>query len=132
MTSANSSGLPPALWPLDYQPRTRLVFGLDTLDRAGELAVQLGATKVLLVTDPGLVKAGHAARLQQVIQRSGLEPIIFDQVHENPTTQDVDRCLAIARAGAVDLLVALGGGSAMDTAKGCNFLLTNGGRMQDY
>ncbi len=44
----------------------------------------------------------------------------------------MNRCLAIARAGQVDLIVGLGGESAMDTAKGCNFLITNGGRVQDY
>src|SRR5262249_55471334 len=88
--------------------------------------------RVLLVTDPGLVKAGHARRLQELLERCGLSTILFDQVRENPTTRDVDACLAVARGDDVDLLVALGGGSAMDTAKGCNFLLTNGGQVRDY
>jgi alcohol dehydrogenase len=57
---------------------------------------------------------------------------VFDSVHPNPTTEDVDRGLAIARAAEIDLLVGLGGGSSMDCAKGINFLLTNGGRIQDY
>src|SRR5882672_6856380 len=48
------------------------------------------------------------------------------------STRDVDICLAVARAARVDAIVGLGGGSSMDTAKGCNFLLTNGGRIQDY
>jgi alcohol dehydrogenase len=53
-------------------------------------------------------------------------------VRENPTTGDVDACLAVARGAAIDTIIGLGGGSSIDTAKGCNFLLTNGGRMQDY
>jgi len=56
----------------------------------------------------------------------------FDRVEENPSTRCVDACLETARRGAVDAIVGLGGGSSMDTAKGCNFLLTNGGRMRDY
>jgi alcohol dehydrogenase len=58
--------------------------------------------------------------------------VVFDRVHENPTTRDVDDCVAVARAAGIDSLIGLGGGSSLDTAKGCNFLLTNGGRMQDY
>ena len=53
-------------------------------------------------------------------------------MRENPTTADVDACLNAARDAGIDGIVGLGGGSSMDTAKGCNFLLTNGGRMQDY
>jgi alcohol dehydrogenase len=87
---------------------------------------------VLLVTDPGLVRAGHAGRVQDLCAKAGLDVAVFDRVRENPTTADVDACLAVARAHAADLIVGLGGGSSMDTAKGTNFLLTNGGRMQDY
>ena len=56
----------------------------------------------------------------------------FERVTENPTTEVVDDCVAVARQEQSDFLVGLGGGSSMDTAKGCNFLLTNGGRMEDY
>jgi alcohol dehydrogenase len=66
------------------------------------------------------------------LEAAGLHVEIYDQVRENPTTADVDRCVAIARECGADLLIGLGGGSSMDTAKGCNFILTNGGRMHDY
>jgi len=116
----------------DWHARTRVVFGAGSAGRAGELARELGGQRVLLVTDPGIVKAGHAKRVQNAIEQAGLNVTVFDRVHENPTTRDVDECLAAARAARPDLIVAVGGGSSMDTAKGCNFLLTNGGRMQDY
>jgi alcohol dehydrogenase len=87
---------------------------------------------VLLVTDPGIVRAGHAARVRQALEQAGLSVILYDQVRENPTTRDVDLCLGVAREAGIDLIVGLGGGSSMDTAKGCNFLLTNGGQMKDY
>jgi alcohol dehydrogenase len=116
----------------DHQPRTRLIFGPNSVDRVGELARELGAKNVLLVTDPGIVAAGHAERAQQSLKTAGLQIAVFDRCRENPTTRCVEDCLAVARAAGVDAIAGLGGGSSMDTAKGCNFLLTNGGRMQDY
>ena len=128
------NGLPQfsTLAPFDHQPRTRLVFGVNCVERAGELARALPASKVLLVTDPGIVAAGHAERVQRFLEKAGLRVSVFDQSEENPTTRCVDTCLQIAKKSGIDAFVAVGGGSSLDTAKGCNFLLTNGGRMQDY
>src|ERR1043166_10119837 len=120
---------PSVLPSFDYQPRTRLLFGLNSVERAGELARGLGAKVVLVVTDPGIVTAGHADRVEHILQSCGLGVLVFDEVHENPTTRDVEKCLIVAKSAGVDTIVGLGGGSSMDTAKGCNFLLTNGGRV---
>jgi hypothetical protein len=111
----------------DWQPRTRVIFGANSVERVGELARELG-TRPLLVTDPGLVKAGHADLVRRLLPSA----VVYDQCRENPTTRDVAACLEVAQAGKVDSIVALGGGSSLDTAKGCNFILTNGGQMQDY
>ena len=116
----------------DYQPRTRVVFGVNSIERVGELAKSLAARRVLLVTDPGIVSAGHAGRVQALLEAAGMMVTCFDQARENPTTQCVERCVGIAREATIDTIVGLGGGSSMDTAKGCNFILTNGGRMKDY
>jgi len=116
----------------DSQPRTRLIFGAHSAERVGLLARELGARCVLVVTDPGIVTAGHAQRVEHSLQAAGLGVVMYDRVRENPTTKDVEHCLLVARQAGIDLFVGLGGGSSMDTAKGCNFLLTNGGRMQDY
>jgi len=116
----------------DYCPETRLVYGKGASARIGELARELGAGRVLLVTDPGIVAAGHAEQVVKTLEACGLVLTIFDEVHENPTTCDVDHCVKVAAAADIDTIVGLGGGSSLDTAKGCNFLLTNGGRMQDY
>ncbi len=121
-----------ALAPFDYQPRTRLVFGVDSVDRVGEFAKELGAKSVLLVTDRGIVAAGHAARVTQILEGLGMSVACFDEVQENPGTQCVERCVEVARRSRTDTIIGLGGGSSMDTAKGCNFIFTNGGRMQDY
>jgi alcohol dehydrogenase len=116
----------------DHRPRTRLVFGAGTVDRAGVLARELGATRVLLVTDAGLIRAGHASHVERALAAEGLPFFTFGSVRENPTTRDVEDCVQAARSAKADLIIGLGGGSSMDTAKGCNFLFTNGGRMADY
>jgi alcohol dehydrogenase len=116
----------------DYQPRTRLIFGVNCIERIGELVCELGAKRVLVVTDHGIVTAGHALRVEHLLQAAGLGVVLFDQVQENPTTRCVDNCLAVARSAGIDTIIGLGGGSSLDTAKGCNFLLTNGGRIHDY
>lgn len=134
MTQPNSSAGKEArtLTPFDFDPRTRVVFGSGTVERLGELAREAGGRKVLLVTDPGIEQAGHTGRCLDSLRAAGLSPTLFDDVTPNPTTEDVDRGLDAAQAAQIDFFVAVGGGSAMDCAKGINFLYTNGGRMQDY
>lgn len=127
--------IPPGLTELpafEYAPRTRLIFGPGSVRQVGNLAAECGGKRVLLVTDPGLVKVGHAGRIQALLSAVGLSVVTFDRVRENPTTRDVQDCLSLAQANQIDLILGLGGGSSMDTAKGCNFLLTNGGQMKDY
>jgi alcohol dehydrogenase len=118
--------------PFDYQPLTRVVFGAGTLSRLGELVRELGATRVLLVTDPGLEAAGHPQRALASLKDEGLDTELFDGAEQNPTTRTVEVGLEVARKAKIDFLVAVGGGSSMDCAKGINFLLTNGGTMSDY
>jgi alcohol dehydrogenase len=120
------------LVPFDYQGRTRIVFGVNSVERVGELAKGLGATKILLATDPGIVTAGHAARVEHLLQQHGIAVTRFGQVEENPGTKCVEKCVEVAHRSAIDAIIGLGGGSSMDTAKGCNFIFTNGGQMKDY
>jgi alcohol dehydrogenase len=122
----------PLLSSFDYDPRTRVVFGPGTISRLSEFASQHGNRNVLLVTDGGLREAGHEDRAVGLLKESGLTVHVYDGVHPNPTTRDVDDALEFARPLGIDLIVALGGGSCLDCAKGVNFLLTNGGRMEDY
>jgi alcohol dehydrogenase len=116
----------------DYQLRTRVVHGPGKLSALGTLAVELGCRRALVVTDAGILAAGHAGRGMDGLRAAGLEVDVFAEARENPTTEDVAKGVEVARAFGPDLLVGLGGGSSMDCAKGINFLLTNGGRMQDY
>lgn len=126
----SSSTVPLPLF--DFQPLGRVVCEAGGLNRIGELARSLGGTRALLVTDPGLEHAGHPQRADLVLREAGLAVFTFDEVKENPTEREVAAGVVFARTHAVDLIVAVGGGSSMDCAKGINFILTNGGRMADY
>jgi alcohol dehydrogenase len=88
--------------------------------------------RALLVTDPGLEHVGHPQRAARLMAEAGLEVFTFDGVKENPTDRHVANGVDFARRHRVQQIVAVGGGSAMDCAKGINFILTNGGRMADY
>lgn len=123
---------PMPLQPFDFHTPTRVMFGPGTLNRLGEIARELGATRVLLVTDPGLEAAGHPQRAQASLKSAGLDVWVFDDVEENPTSKHVDIGVDFAKPLNINLIVSVGGGSAMDCAKGINFLLSNGGAMSDY
>jgi alcohol dehydrogenase len=109
-----------------------MVYGPGALTRLGEFVREFGGSRVLLVTDPGLEASGHPERALDSLHKVGVNVFVFDGVEENPTTLHVEQGLAFAQTHAIDFLVAVGGGSAMDCAKGINFLLTNGGAMADY
>jgi alcohol dehydrogenase len=119
--------------------KTRIVEAIGAIARLGELARELlgetrglGARRVLLVSDPGVMLAGHGPRAAEVLRAAGLTVEVFSDVAENPSTEDVARGLVVAQRFAPDLFVAVGGGSAIDAAKGIDFLYVCGGEMRDY
>jgi alcohol dehydrogenase len=119
--------------PFDFQPTTRVIFGDNAVEQLGALTSELGGRRILLATDPGILRAGHVERALHALQKESLEVFIFSAVEENPTTRHVENGVQFAKANApIDFIIGLGGGSAMDCAKGINFLLTNGGKMEDY
>jgi alcohol dehydrogenase len=116
----------------DFQPRTRIVFGSGKIEALGELASELGARRALVVSDAGVIAAGHAGRGIAALERAGIETHLFDGVHENPTTDDVNAGVKVARRYDPEILIGLGGGSSMDCCKGINFVFTGGGEIKDY
>lgn len=112
--------------------QVQVVLAAGSVSKLGTIAVDEGATRVLLVTDPGLVAAGHADHAAESLREAGIETTIFHGIRENPTTGHVSAGVQVAAHLGINFIVGLGGGSAMDCAKGINFILTNGGRMQDY
>jgi alcohol dehydrogenase len=124
--------IPAEIPPFDYDPRTRLVFGAGTIRKLGDHVRKLGSQRVLLVTDPGLKQAGHEDLALQILADAGVSVVVYDEVRANPTSDDIDAGATFARRHEIDLLIGLGGGSSMDAAKGINFIITNGGKIEDY
>jgi alcohol dehydrogenase len=116
----------------EFHAATRLVVGAGAVSRLGDLARELGATRALVASDPGIVQAGHTAAALKSLEAVGVATAVFDRFGENPTSAQVEAGTALARDFHPDLLVGLGGGSSMDCAKGINFLHSCGGRMEDY
>jgi len=117
---------------VDYQPLGRVIVAPGSLSRLGEVVRGLNCSRALLVTDPGLEASGHPRRAERGLAEAGVSVFTFDGVKENPTEKEVLAGVSLAREYAIDCIVAVGGGSSMDCAKGINFLLTNGGKMADY
>jgi alcohol dehydrogenase len=109
----------------------KVLFGSGISRKVGEYAKSLG-THALLVSDPGIRDAGHVANIRSQIEEAAVKVTTYDQSVENPTESSIDRCVAVAKDANVDLIIGLGGGSSMDTAKGCNFIFSNGGKMEDF
>jgi len=126
--------------PFDFHFRGRLIFAPGALARLGEIASQLGFRRALLVTDRGLAAAGLLSRDRKgaveeavrVLAAAGVAVEPFHDFDANPDTAMVEAGRDFAASRQIDSLIGLGGGSSLDCAKGINFLLTNGGTMQDY
>ena len=118
--------------PFISRPAPKIIFGPGTLWELPAGVRELGGSAVFLVTDAGIARAGHLETARHLLEAAGLPVFVFDGTRENPTEADVAACCGAARRHRFDCFVALGGGSSLDTAKACNFLLTNGGAMRDY
>jgi alcohol dehydrogenase class IV len=114
-----------------YLP-TRVLFGRGVAGQAGAHAAGFGARRVMLVTDPGVQAAGLVDPVRAQLTAAGLEVLAFQQVEPNP--RDVD-CLTGADLAAdfrAESFVAVGGGSAIDSAKCIDLRRTNGGHPRDW
>jgi len=116
----------------DLHLRTRVVFGNGAFERLGDLSRELGFTKTLVVADAGVVALGLADRAVRILEAAGIGTATFHGFEANPDTRMVEAGRVVAARAAVDSIVAVGGGSSLDCAKGINFVLTNGGTMRDY
>ena len=116
---------------IDIHTPPVLRFGAGSVDSIGELLATLSATRPLVVTDGFLVSAGVAARVADALRSAGADAAVFDGTIPDPTTDSLEAGLAAIRAHEADSIVALGGGSPIDTAKALAVLAVRGGHMRE-
>ncbi len=110
-----------------------LKFGAGASAEIGHDLGQYDARRVLLITDPGVAATGHPTRIAEQIAAAGIEVVVFEDAHVEPTDESLAGAVEFGRSeGPFDAYVAVGGGSAIDTAKAVNLLGTNEGELMDY
>lgn len=107
-------------------------FGKGAVRLLGPELKKTGIGRALLITDRFLYKSGLADKVASVLSDDGIEYAVYYDVRPNPTVATVNECIAAARAINAGVLIALGGGSAIDTAKAVSIVMANGGRVEQY
>jgi alcohol dehydrogenase class IV len=134
------AALPAAYRRKSGQPPTRvlkfhapeIVFGLDSMEEAAHAALRLGALRPMLVTDPGLIEAGWADEMVAHLAEQGVATRVWSALTPNPKDHEIAAGYQAYREHDCDVLVAVGGGSVIDAAKGVAILAANGGNILDY
>ena len=115
-----------------FHLKTRIFFGRGGISFLGNCALDTGAKKFLLVADPGIEKTGYVDRARTILDQKGMQGEIFCEIEPEPYLDSADRAAELGKSIEAGLVIGMGGGSAMDTAKASAAIITNGGRAQDY
>ncbi|MBP1848440.1 alcohol dehydrogenase [Rhizobium petrolearium] len=115
-----------------YHIPTQIEFGNGAIARLPEFVKALGGSRVLVVGDPGVQRAGLIDRVQAILTGASIFSAVFADVESDPATRSVDEGTVHGKANGCDLVVGIGGGSALDTAKAIGLMLVNDGNIKDY
>ncbi|WP_027399587.1 iron-containing alcohol dehydrogenase [Anaerovorax odorimutans] len=117
----------------DFILPTKIRFGYEIYKEIGKEVKELGRSKPIIITDKGLISAGVVDKITKKLEEEGIkEYVIFDSIEPNPKDITVQKAYEEAKRYSVDCLIAIGGGSSMDTAKAVGVLMTHGGIINDY
>lgn len=109
-----------------------MIIGQGALGQVGESALRIGANKVFVVSDEGVINAGWVEILLSYLESAGLQYEVFSNLTSNPKDHEIAEGVKRYRESGCDVLMSLGGGSPTDVAKAIAILATNGGRINDY
>ncbi|MFB4474809.1 iron-containing alcohol dehydrogenase, partial [Oceanobacillus caeni] len=115
-----------------FELPTAIKHGIGSIKHVGEEVKNLGVTKALLVTDPGIYNAGVTKPIEKHLKEAGVEVVLFNKVEPNPPVRLIAEGSNLYKEENCDGLVAVGGGSSMDTAKGIGVEATHEGSVLDY
>ena len=123
-------GVPVTSWQF-FSP-TKIVIRPGAAEDVGGEAKSLGGSRALIVTDPGIVKVGLVDRIRKSLLVSNVAVDVFEKVELEPPARVIDESAEVARHKGSDIIIGLGGGSSLDTAKGTSIMVTNSGKVLDY
>jgi alcohol dehydrogenase class IV len=118
--------------PYRFVMSTEIIFGIDASRKIGAIAAARGVKMAFIVSDQGVKQAGLLEPIQSTLQEQGIETALFDDVEQSSSIESVDRGAEIVRTQGFDTIIAIGGGSAIDTAKAMGAVAANGGSCRDY
>ena len=118
--------------PWTFRTSPTIVFGRGAIQELPDQLRRTGAGKAFVVTDPGIVEAGILARVETILQDAGIKYQTWTHVPPEPPTHSVDACAAAMQEAAPDVVIGLGGGSAMDSSQIAACIVTNGGKTEDW
>ena len=111
---------------------TPLKYGPGAAEEVGWEIKRMGVSRVMLVSDPGVVRAKITGRVRELIEAEGIEVEVWERARVEPTADSLQEAANFAVEGEFDGFVAVGGGSSIDTAKVSDLISTHGGEIMDY
>ncbi|MBU1035304.1 iron-containing alcohol dehydrogenase, partial [bacterium] len=110
----------------------KIIFGPGGLSQVGVEAKRLGSKVLVVLGRSAMRKSGALDRLTHLLTENNLEYIIYENIPSDPTVETVDTGASLARKGSCNLVIALGGGSVLDTGKAISAMVVNEGSVADY
>ncbi len=123
---------PRKIWEVRFPQLPSVLFGADVIERLGERASELGLKKALLIADPVLRRMGTANRVQMILKQSDVASVVFSEVEPDPPIEELEKVAKLYREHGCNGLIALGGGSSLDAAKGAAVRLSQPGPLTEY
>jgi alcohol dehydrogenase class IV len=108
-----------------FKTTAKIITGINSVSTLRQEVAQLGGRKIFIFTDEGIVKAGICDKVLQILAGAAESVRVYGKVPPEPPLETIHECLKLAREAQCDLIIGLGGGSAMDVAKIISVLLTN-------
>lgn len=115
-----------------FQSTPRIVMGIGASNQISDEVKRLCGKRVMIITDPGLVKSGICGQISDGLKNSGLETRIFDNVEPDPPFEIASQAAQAVKDSGADIIVGLGGGSSLDIAKVASILVTNTSPVSSY
>ena len=116
----------------EFDIKTKILFGRGGFNNLGDVAQQIGAKNVLIVSDASMDKLGFVETAHNILKKQKISSVAYTQVDPEPYLDNAELAAALGTKNNSDLVIGLGGGSAMDTAKAASILMTNVGKAEDY